>query len=48
MNKEFPLARVLAQKAVDLEPSADNYNILGWALFANGENEASLAATGCS
>ena len=43
-NKELPLARVLAQKAVDLEPSAENYNILGWALFANGENEASLAA----
>lgn len=45
MKKEFPRAKLLAEKAVELEPSAPNYNILGWALFANGETEASLAAT---
>jgi tetratricopeptide (TPR) repeat protein len=44
MKKEYPLARILAEKAVELEPSAENYNILGWALFANGENEGALAA----
>ncbi|MDP2897539.1 MAG: tetratricopeptide repeat protein [bacterium] len=45
MKKDFPRAKLLAEKAVELEPSALNYNILGWALFANGETEASLAAT---
>jgi len=44
-KKDIPRAKVLAEKAVELEPSAPNYSILGWALFANGENEASLAAT---
>jgi protein O-GlcNAc transferase len=43
-HKNFSEARGLAEKAVELEPSAANYNVLGWALFVNGQVEASLAA----
>lgn len=43
-KKDFHQARLLAEKAVELEPSAPNYNILGWALFENNDVEGSLQA----
>lgn len=39
-----PEAVKLAQKAVELEPSAVNYFTLSWACEMNGEHETSLAA----
>jgi len=43
-DENLSRAKALAEKAVELEPSAANYNVLGWALYANGEVAGSLAA----
>jgi len=36
----LPRARELAQKAVDLDPRADGYFVLGWACYANKDDAA--------
>ncbi len=36
-NTKLAEARTLAQKAVDLEPSAENLFVLGWACDVNGD-----------
>ncbi len=43
-NKNVREAKALAEKAAELEPSAANYDILGWAFYANREVAASLSA----
>jgi len=43
-RKNVAEAKSLAQRAVELEPTAANFDILGWALYASGEVSESLSA----
>jgi tetratricopeptide (TPR) repeat protein len=43
-NANLPRARELAQKAVELEPRADNYFVLGWACDVNGDPGSAMVA----
>lgn len=43
-NRKIPQARELAQKALALEKTADNYFLLGWASDVNGDREGALRA----
>lgn len=43
-NRKLAEAKQLAQKAVELEPTAENYFILSWAGQKTGDKEAALAA----
>jgi tetratricopeptide (TPR) repeat protein len=43
-NRELPQARELAQKAVNLEPRADCWFVLGWACDVNGDPAGALSA----
>jgi len=43
-NKAVPEAMKLAEKAVALEATADNYFVLSWACDMNGDTESALAA----
>jgi tetratricopeptide (TPR) repeat protein len=44
MNNRLAEARKLAEKAVSLEATADNYFVLGWACDMNGDKAGALAA----
>mgnify|MGYP005643624589 CR=1 FL=1 len=41
---KLPQARDLAQKVVELDPTAENYFVLGWACDVNGDPAGALAA----
>lgn len=43
-GKKIPQARQLAQKAVELKPSAINLYVLGWACSSHGDRSAALNA----
>jgi len=43
-GRGFPEARSLAEKAVELEPTAFNYFVLSWACDMNGDSENALKA----
>jgi tetratricopeptide (TPR) repeat protein len=43
-NRNLPQAKELAQKAVELDPVAENYFVLGWATDVNGDPNGAMAA----
>jgi tetratricopeptide (TPR) repeat protein len=43
-NKNLPQARQLAEKAVVLEATANNYFVLSWACYSNGDFTNALTA----
>jgi len=43
-NSRLPEAKALAERAVALEATADNYFVLGWAYDMNGDTASALAA----
>ena len=43
-GRELPEALALCQRLVSLEPKAANYDLLGWAFFANGRTNEALTA----
>lgn len=44
VGNKLPQARALAEKAVELDPSAANYFILGWACDVNGDPKGAMTA----
>jgi tetratricopeptide (TPR) repeat protein len=44
INRKLPQARKLAQRALDLEKTADSYFVLGWASDVNGDQVKALEA----
>jgi predicted Zn-dependent protease len=44
-RQELPEALDLCRRLVDVDPSAANYDLLGWALYANGQVEAARQAS---
>ncbi len=43
-SQELTQSLLLCRRLVELQPSAANYDLLGWALYANGHREAARAA----
>jgi superkiller protein 3 len=43
-NKRIAEAKALAVRAVEIDPIAANYDVLGWAYYANGDMAESLSA----
>jgi tetratricopeptide (TPR) repeat protein len=44
-RRDLPGALVLCRRLVDVQPTSANYDLLGWALYVNGQTKEALAAS---